>query len=55
MSNFKDNEESPFEFNPQWLACYREQADVATTAASVAIVALPCRRSALVYTTVPRL
>ena len=26
MSNFKDNEESPFEFNPQWLACYREQA-----------------------------
>ena len=25
MSNFKDNEESPFEFNPQWLACYRKQ------------------------------
>ena len=26
MSNFKDNEEGPFEFNPQWLACYRKQA-----------------------------
>jgi hypothetical protein len=26
MSNFKDNEESPFEFNAQWLACYRKQA-----------------------------
>ena len=25
MSNFKDNDESPFEFNPQWLACYRKQ------------------------------
>jgi hypothetical protein len=26
MSNFKDNdEESPFEFNAQWLACYRKQ------------------------------
>jgi hypothetical protein len=25
MSNFKDNDEGPLEFNAQWLACYRKQ------------------------------
>jgi hypothetical protein len=26
MSNFENNEKSPFEFNPEWLACYRKQS-----------------------------